>query len=196
MTKVASTMLALGAAAPDFALPNPRAGNRLVRLDEVAKGAKAVLVAFLANHCPYSKHILHRFAGMVKQLQPRGLAVAAISASDVSQYPEDSPERMEQLAESVGFTFPFLYDETQDVARTYQAACTPDFFLFDSDMRLVYRGRFDASMPGNNAPVTGEDLIRAVSAVLDGKPVPQDQLPSIGCSIKWKPSYEPAYAAR
>jgi len=179
-------MPALGTRAPDFELPDPRADNRIVRLEDLAKGAKAVLVVFLANHCPYSKHILYCLARTIRDLQPRGLAAAAISANDPEQYPEDSPERMKEIAEGVGFSFPFLCDETQDVARAYQAACTPDFFLFDSDLQLAYRGRFDASMPGNNVPVTGADLRAAIVALLEGRPVSAKQVPSLGCSIKWK----------
>jgi len=187
-----SRMVALGSPAPDFALPDVVTG-RTVRLADFAS-APALLVAFICNHCPYVKHVRAGFVAFAREYQPKGLAVVAISANDPAAYPDDSPEAMAREAKNAGFTFPYLYDETQAVARAYEAICTPDFFLFDRDRRLVYRGRFDASRPGSNVPVTGADLRAAVDALLAGRPVPAEQHPSMGCSIKWKPGNEPAYA--
>ena len=187
-----SRMIALGSPAPDFALPDVVSG-RTVRLAELAS-APALLVAFICNHCPYVKHIRAGFVAFAREYQPKGLAVVAISANDPAAYPEDAPEAMAREAKDAGFTFPYLYDETQAVARAYEAICTPDFFLFDRDRRLVYRGRFDASRPGSTVPVTGADLRAAVDALLAGRPVPAEQHPSMGCSIKWKPGNAPAYA--
>jgi len=187
-----SRMVALGSPAPDFALPDVVTG-RTVRLADFAS-APALLVAFICNHCPYVKHVRAGFVAFAREYQPKGLAVVAISANDPAAYPEDAPEAMAREAKNAGFTFPYLYDETQAVARAYEAICTPDFFLFDRDRRLVYRGRFDASRPGSNVPVTGADLRAAVDALLAGRPVPAEQHPSMGCSIKWKPGNEPAYA--
>jgi peroxiredoxin len=187
-----SRMVALGSPAPDFALPDVVTG-RTVRLADFAS-APALLVAFICNHCPYVKHVRAGFVAFAREYQPKGLAVVAISANDPAAYPEDAPEAMAREAKNAGFTFPYLYDETQVVARAYEAICTPDFFLFDRDRRLVYRGRFDASRPGSNVPVTGADLRAAVDALLAGRPVPAEQHPSMGCSIKWKPGNEPAYA--
>jgi peroxiredoxin len=179
-----STMLALGTAAPPFSLPDTVSGKS-VSLKDFA-GSRALLVAFLCNHCPYVKHILDGFVSFAAEYGPRGLAVAAISSNDVSTHPADSPAEMMKLARAKKFTFPYLFDESQAVARAYDAACTPDFFLFDGDRRLVYRGQFDGSRPGSPQAVTGADMRAAVDAVLSGKPAPQKQLPSIGCSIKWK----------
>jgi peroxiredoxin len=187
-----SRMIALGSPAPDFALPDVVSG-RIVRLADFAS-APALLVAFICNHCPYVKHIRAGFVAFAREYQPQGLAIVAISANDATAYPDDAPEAMAREAKSAGFTFPYLYDETQAVARAYEAICTPDFFLFDRDRRLVYRGRFDASRPGSNVPVTGADLRAAVDALLAGRPVPTEQQPSMGCSIKWKPGNAPAYA--
>ncbi|MCX8114683.1 MAG: thioredoxin family protein [Burkholderiaceae bacterium] len=187
-----SRMVALGSPAPDFALPDVVTG-RTVRLADFAS-APALLVAFICNHCPYVKHVRAGFVAFAREYQPKGLAVVAISANDPAAYPEDAPEAMAREAKNAGFTFPYLYDETQAVARAYEAICTPDFFLFDRGRKLVYRGRFDASRPGSNVPVTGADLRAAVDALLAGRPVPAEQHPSMGCSIKWKPGNEPAYA--
>lgn len=178
-----STMLPLGTQAPHFRLPDPQ--GKQTSSDDF-RGAPALLVAFICNHCPYVKHIRSRFAAFAKEYQARGVAVVAISSNDVENFPEDSPEKMAEEIVQAGYTFPYLYDESQEVAKAYHAACTPDFFLFDRDHRLVYRGQFDDSRPKNGLPVTGSDLSAALDAVLAGRPVPGDQKPSVGCSIKWK----------
>lgn len=191
MVRTASTMmLPLGAKAPDFALPDTE--GRIVRLSDF-DGAPALLVIFLCNHCPYVKHIADSLAKFAKEYQEKGVAIVAINSNDVEAYPDDSPEKMREEVKMRGYTFPYLYDETQEVAKAYRAACTPDFFLFDKDRRLVYRGQFDDSRPGNGIPVTGKDLRAALDAVLAGKPVSPDQKPSLGCNIKWKPGNEPEY---
>jgi peroxiredoxin len=179
-----STMLELGTMAPDFRLPDPN--GKEISSDEF-KGAPALLVMFLCNHCPYVKHIRSGLAEFVKGVQSAGVAVVGISSNDVAQYPEDGPAKMGEEIRSARYTFPYLYDEDQSVARAYRAACTPDFFLFDKNRKLAYRGQFDGSRPGNNIPVTGTDLRAAVEAVLAGRPVPAGQKPSVGCGIKWKP---------
>lgn len=184
MVETQSTMLPLGTKAPYFRLPDPR--GRLVSSDDF-KSAPALLVVFMCNHCPYVKHIQARFAELAKEYQSRGVAVFGISSNDVESYPDDSPEKMAEEIQRAGYTFPYLYDESQDVAKAYHAACTPDFFLFDRDRRLVYRGQFDDSRPRNNRPVTGADLRAALDAVLQERPVATDQRPSMGCNIKWKP---------
>ncbi|QKT02953.1 thioredoxin family protein [Ectothiorhodospiraceae bacterium 2226] len=190
MALTPSTMLALGTPAPDFALPDPT--GRQYTLADFAD-QPALLVVFMCNHCPYVKHIRSELARFAADYQPRGLAVVGINANDISQKPDDSPAKMAEEARSVGYTFPYLFDETQAVAKAYMAACTPDFFLFDKARRLVYRGQFDESRPGNNLPVTGNDLRAAAEAALAGEPLPADQKPSIGCNIKWKPGNEPPY---
>ncbi len=187
---VPSTMLPLGTAAPAFSLPACRGGT--VSLEDFNK-LPAVLVIFMCNHCPYVKHVQKALAALVRDYQARGLGVVGISSNDVSSHPEDGPEDMARVAEEIGYTFPYLYDESQEVAKAYHAACTPDFFLFDAKRKLVYRGQMDASRPGNNIPVTGSDLRRALDAVLTDKPIPGDQRASLGCGIKWKPGNEPAY---
>ena len=156
--------------------------------------ADALLVVFMCNHCPYVIHIREAFADFVREYQAKGLAVVGINANDVEQYPADSPEMMAKEIENVGYTFPYLFDESQDVAAAYRAACTPDFFLFDSDRKLVYRGQFDASRPRTDTPVTGKDLRNAVDLVLAGEPVPADQKASMGCNIKWRADRTPEYA--
>ncbi|MFO7305593.1 MAG: thioredoxin family protein [Gammaproteobacteria bacterium] len=180
---VESNMMPLGTKAPAFRLPDYK-GN-IVSIDDFS-ASPALLVAFICNHCPYVKHIRHEFARFAREYQPRGLAVVAIASNDTETHPQDGPQGMAEEAESAGYTFPYLFDETQEVARAYQAACTPDFFLFDQERKLVYRGQFDASRPGNNVPVTGSDLRAACDAVLAGQPVTIEQRPSMGCSIKWK----------
>lgn len=157
------------------------------------KTSPALLVMFICNHCPYVKHVQAGMTQMAKDLQSRGVAVIAISSNDVENYPEDSPEKMKEEAQRAGYTFPYLYDGSQSAARAYRAACTPDFFLFDSQRKLVYRGQMDDARHGNNVPVTGRDLRAAVDAVLSGKPVAPNQTPSLGCNIKWKPGNEPEY---
>jgi peroxiredoxin len=191
MALTPSTMLELGTKAPDFSLPDTE-GNTVSLSD--FKDAPSLLVIFLCNHCPYVKHVRHELAKLGREYQGKGLAVVGISSNDVATHPDDSPERMRQEKAEVGYTFPYLYDETQDVAKAYQAACTPDFFVFDGERRLVYRGQLDDSRPGNPIPVTGKDLRAALDAVLAGRPVAEKQRPSMGCNIKWKPGQEPRYA--
>jgi peroxiredoxin len=190
MVKTASTMLPLGTEAPDFSLIN--VDGQTVSRDDL-RGAKALLVMFICNHCPFVKHIAEELAQLGSDYQARGVAVVAINSNDASKYPDDSPEQMIHEVEQRGYTFPYLYDETQEVAHDYHAACTPDFFLFDKDFKLAYRGQLDASRPGNGLPVNGEDLRRALDAVIEGKPAPEPHKPSIGCNIKWREGNEPDY---
>jgi len=191
MALTPSTMLPLRTQAPSFRLPD--ASGRFVAIDDFA-AAPALLVAFWCNHCPYVKHVQAGFTAFAKEYAPRGLAVVAINSNDFTTHPDDAPARMAEEAERLGYSFPYLVDESQEVAKSYRAACTPDFFLFDAARQLVYRGQLDASRPGNRIPVTGRDLRAAADAVLAGRPVPGDQTPSIGCNIKWKPGHEPDYA--
>ena len=184
MALTESTMLELGTTAPDFALTDVVAGN-IVRRDDY-RGKKALLVLFICAHCPYVKHIEAGLAALGKDYAGLPVGIVAICSNDVTTHPEDSPANLKQQAQKLGFVFPYLYDETQAVARAYKAVCTPDIFLFDGNLRLVYRGQFDSSRPGNEVPVTGKDLRAAIDQVLAGKPVPTDQKPSIGCNIKWK----------
>ena len=190
MSLTPSTMLSLGTKAPDFALP--AVSGRTVSLSDYAD-SDALLVVFMCNHCPYVKHIQHHFAALAKEYQERGVGIVGISSNDVANYPEDSPELMKEEARDAGYTFEYLYEESQEVAKSYRAACTPDFFLFDGDRKLVYRGQMDSSRPGNDIPLTGEDLRAALDALLSGKKIPQEQRPSMGCNIKWKPGSEPDY---
>ncbi len=186
----ASTMLALGTTAPAFHLPDTT--GRVVSRDDF-KAAPALLVAFICNHCPYVKHIRSGLTAFAREYQGKGLAMVGINSNDAADYPEDSPKKMAEEAKAAGYVFPYLYDETQDAAKAYRAACTPDFFLFDSNQRLVYRGQFDDCRPGNDVPVTGKDLRAACDAALAGKSVPSAQKPSAGCNIKWKRGNEPNY---
>jgi peroxiredoxin len=190
MSLTPSTMQELGTPAPDFSLPEPATGATVTRRQFVGK---PLLIVFTCNHCPYVKHIADAFAEFAREYQEHGLAVVAISANDPAHRAEDGPEFMAREATARGNPFPYLYDESQAVAKAYRAACTPDFFLYDADHRLVYRGQFDDSRPGNTLPITGADLRDAVKAVLAGMPVPDEQRPSIGCNIKWKPGNEPDY---
>ena len=193
MVSTASTMQSLGTPAPTFALPNmnPTAGEKMVSLSDCANNS-ALLVAFICNHCPYVIHIREALVQFANDYAPRGLAVVAISSNDADNYPDDSPAKMSEEAVRHGFPFPYLYDEDQSVAKAYRAACTPDFFLFDHKMRLAYRGQFDASRPKSNEPVTGVNLRNAADAVLAGSAAIADkQIPSVGCSIKWKASGAP-----
>jgi peroxiredoxin len=185
MAATESAMLPLGTPAPDFALPDA-AGGETVRLATFA-GKRALLVMFLCPHCPYVQHVQKELAKIGADYATRSLGIVAISSNDAAQYPEDAPDGLRRQARLLGFTFPYCYDESQEAARAYRAACTPDFFLFDENRALVYRGQLDGSRPGNAIPVTGADLRRAIDAVLDGKPVSPQQKPSIGCNIKWKP---------
>ena len=183
-------MLPLGTEAPVFNLPD--AQGKTVSISDF-EDAPALLVVFMCNHCPYVKHIRESFVELVKEYQAKGVAVVGINANDVEAYPDDSPEHMARDAETYGYTFPYLYDQTQDVARAYRAACTPDFFLFDKGRRLVYRGQMDSSRPGNDKALTGEDLRASLNAALAGGAGSPQQKPSMGCSIKWKPGKEPDY---
>lgn len=190
MALTPSTMLPLGTPAPDFRLPDTQ--GRIVSLSDF-KDCPALLVIFMCNHCPYVQHIRAGLAQLARDYIPRGVGIVGINANDVERYPEDSPAKMAEEVKKAGYIFPYLFDETQEVAKAYRAACTPDFFLFDRDRRLVYRGQFDDSRPGNGIPVTGRDLRAALDALLAGKPVPANQKPSMGCNIKWKPGNEPDY---
>ncbi len=190
MALTLSTMLPLGSKAPDFRLPDT--DGRIVALDDL-KEAPALLVVFLCNHCPYVKHVRHDLARLTREYRDRGVAVVGINANDATAYPADSPAQMALEKAEVGYGFPYLFDESQEVAKAYQAACTPDFFVFDRDQSLVYRGQMDDSRPGNNQPTTGKDLRAVLDALLADTPVPQEQKPSLGCNIKWKPGNAPPY---
>jgi peroxiredoxin len=183
-------MLPLGTEAPDFRLPDT--DGKIVSRDDFA-GTPALLVLFICNHCPYVKHIREELARLGRDALGRGVAVVAINANDVSTHPADSPAAMAREKRDAGYTFPYLFDDTQEVAKAYRAACTPDIYLFDERRRLVYRGQFDDSRPGNGKPVTGKDLRTAIDLVLARRPVPAEQTPSMGCNIKWKPGNEPEY---
>jgi len=191
MARTPSTMmLELGAAAPEFTLPSAAGGT--VTLGDFSD-AKALLVMFICNHCPFVIHIRDELASIGRDFADAGLAVVAISSNDAENYPDDSPEKMKIEAENAGYTFPYLYDESQDTAKAYRASCTPDFFIFNSAHTLVYRGQLDGSRPGNGVPVTGHDLRAAIKSALSGEAVSQDQIPSLGCNIKWKAGNEPGY---
>lgn len=194
MARTPSTMLPLGTPAPPFSLPDhgDAPGGKLISLDDFA-GAPALLVVFMCNHCPFVQHVAGELAALGRDLAARGVAMVGINSNDVAAYPDDNPERMAEEAQRQGWTFPYLLDATQDVAKAYRAACTPDFYLLDGDRRLVYRGQLDASRPGNGVAVTGADLRAAVDAVLSGGQVSNDQRASLGCNIKWKPGNEPDY---
>jgi len=185
MALTESTMLSLGSEAPDFALPEV-ISNNIIRLDDFRGTTDALVIMFICAHCPYVKHVEQGLAAFGRDYFDKPVGIVAISSNDAIAYRDDSPEYLKRQAENCGFTFDYLYDESQDVARAYQAACTPDFFLFNAEMRLVYRGQFDASRPGSGIPVTGQDLRAALDAALAGRPVSPDQKPSIGCNIKWK----------
>jgi peroxiredoxin len=190
MALTPSTMLALGTVAPDFRLPDT--DGRPVALSDFSS-RDALLVMFICNHCPYVKHVQAELARLGRDCEERGMGVVAISSNDVAQYPDDGPRAMKEERDRAGYVFPYLFDETQAVAKAYRAACTPDLFLFDRARRLVYRGQLDDSRPGNGVPVTGKDLRGAIDAVLAGRPVDERQKASMGCNIKWKPGGEPAY---
>lgn len=177
-------MLALGTHAPAFSLPDVTSGNTVSLSD--FSGKKGLLVMFICRHCPYVKHVQKELAKLGRDYAAQPLGIVAISSNDADAYPDDRPESLREMASELGFTFPFLYDESQDVARAYQAACTPDFFLFDADRKLVYRGQLDDSRPNSGKPVTGRDLRQAVDAVLKGDSVDAEQRPSLGCNIKWR----------
>ena len=192
MAQTASTMLPLGTPAPAFSLPEPATG-KIIALDDFHV-SPALLVIFMCNHCPFVKHIRQGLIDFARDYQPRELGMIAISANDSVNYPGDSPAQMAEEAKTFGYSFPYLYDETQATAKAYRAACTPDFFLFDRARQLVYRGQFDDSRLGNQIPVTGVDLRAAADAVLAGQPVGAEQKPSIGCNIKWKAGNAPDYS--
>lgn len=189
MVRTPSTMHPLGSAAPDFSLPDIDGTQK--SLSDFA--GKPLLVIFMCNHCPFVIHVADELARLAREYQAKGLAVVGISSNDVDNYPDDSPEKMVTEAQKRGYTFPYLYDGTQEVAHAYRAACTPDFFLYDKDHKLAYRGQLDSSRPDSGIPVTGEDLRAAADAVLAGNSPPEDQKPSLGCNIKWKPGNEPDY---
>ena len=191
MALTASTMLSLGTAAPDFCLPDTEGAK--VALSDF-DGNRVLLVMFICNHCPYVKHLRHELARLGRDYASRGVGMVAINANDAAAYPEDSPEKMRAEKASAGYPFRYLDDETQEVAKAYGAACTPDFFVFDGDRRLAYRGQLDDARPGNGEPVTGHDLRAALDALLAGQPVAETQRPSMGCNIKWKPGNAPVYA--
>jgi peroxiredoxin len=190
MAATQSTMLPLGTPAPDFQLHDTT--GRMIRLADFRQ-SKALLVIFMCNHCPYVKHLRQGLVRLATDYLPRGVSIVGINSNDAVKYPADSPAQMAVEAKSAGYKFPYLYDETQRVAQAYRAACTPDFFLFDGQQRLIYRGQFDDSRPGNGLAVTGRDLRDAIDSVLAGKPVNANQKTSIGCNIKWKPGNEPDY---
>lgn len=191
MARTPSTMLDLGTGAPDFCLPEPATGKQCC-LEDYSE-ARALLLAFICNHCPYVIHIIQAFTELTREYSDQGLQVVAINANDVANYADDSPEKMITFARENAFHFPYLYDESQDTAKIYEAACTPDFYLFDQDRKLVWRGQFDDARPRNDEPVTGQDMRTALEALLNGQSLPADQKPSMGCNIKWKPGNEPAY---
>lgn len=192
MVRTESTMLTLGSHAPDFTLPEPATG-RSVSLSSF-DNSHALLVIFMCNHCPYVLHLHAQLNDLIRKYQPKGLAAVAINSNDVANYPDDSPEKMVEVINTMDYCFPYLFDEDQSVAKLYRAACTPDFFIFDNKMKLAYRGQFDSSRPNNGQEVTGNDMAAAIESVLAGKPIAEDsQLPSMGCNIKWKQNNAPDY---
>ncbi len=190
MAATPSTMLPLGTKAPDFQLPDPQ--GKIISLSDF-DGSSALLVMFICNHCPFVIHLAGEIAKLAKEYQTRDVAVIAINSNDIENYPADSPAKMAEMIEEYGYSFAYLFDETQEVAKAYHAACTPDFYVFDSNKQLAYRGQFDDSRPSNDVQVTGADLRAALDAVLSGSAVDTDQRPSIGCNIKWIPGNEPEY---
>ena len=192
MALTPSTMLALGTRAPDFDLPDVVSGRR-VALRTFA-GKRALLVMFICRHCPYVQHVKTELSRLGRDYAEKDIGIVAISANDAAGYPDDAPDKLKAMAEELGFLFPLCYDESQETAKAYTAACTPDFFLFDAGRALVYRGQLDEARPGNNKPLTGKDLRAALDAVLAGTPVSPDQRPSIGCNIKWKKGRQPDYS--
>ena len=195
MSLTPSTMLlSLGTEAPDFKLPDVTAGKSVSLAD--FSGKKGLLVMFISRHCPYVKHVQAELARIGKDYMSKGVGIVGISANDVANYPDDAPDHLKRMAKESGFNFPLCFDESQETAKAYSAACTPDFFLFDQNRKLVYRGQLDESRPDNGKPLTGRDLRAALDAVVAGKPAPKEQRPSIGCNIKWKKGNEPAYFGR
>ena len=190
MVQTLSTMLLLGTSAPQFSLPDP--DGKIVSLSDF-EGAPALVVIFMCNHCPFVKHVAPGLADLAREYQDKGVAVVGVNPNDIANYPDDSPQKMAEASKEYGYTFPYLLDESQAVAKAYRAACTPDFFVFDGDRELVYRGQMDDSRPSLDLPVTGADLRAALDAVLDRRSVTAEQKPSVGCNIKWKPGNEPDY---
>ncbi len=190
MVKTASTMMPLGSIAPDFSLPDLDGTTKSLAS---LKGPKATLIVFMCNHCPFVKHVAPQLASIAKDYRSKGVAMIGISSNDITTHPDDSPAKMKEEAALRGYEFPYLYDESQEVARAYRAACTPDFFLFDAELKLAYRGQLDDSRPQSEKPLTGKDLREALDALVDGRPVSENQKPSIGCNIKWKAGKEPDY---
>jgi len=190
MARTPSTMLELGTLAPHFALPEPASG-KIVSIEEFA--GKPLVVAFICNHCPYVKHIIAQFAAIARRYQEKRIAFVAINSNDVRAYPDDSPAKMVEFSHHYGFTFPYLFDESQSTAKAYRAACTPDIYLFDETHHLVYRGQFDGARPHNEIDVTGLDLTNAIDSLLSGLPITPEQKPSLGCNIKWLSGNEPDY---
>ena len=184
MSRTPSTMIPLGTTAPAFTLPNVVNG-KATSLEEV-KGKKGTLIIFICNHCPFVIHVNPEIVKLGQEYSEKGISMVAINSNDVSSHPEDSPEKMKEVAAKLGYVFPYLFDETQNIAKAYDAACTPDFFLFDKDLKLVYRGQLDGARPGNEIPVTGMDLRAAMDDLLNGREIAVDQKPSLGCNIKWK----------
>ena len=184
MALTPSNMIPLGTKAPDFELPDT-VSDKLLSLSEL-KSDKATVIMFICNHCPYVKHVQRALVKLANDYIPRGVRFIAINSNDIKKYPDDSPVNMKKVANDLGYPFPYLFDESQHVARVYDAACTPDFYVFDKDLKLAYRGQMDDSRPGNGKPVTGKDIREALDYVLAGKQVPEDQIPSMGCNIKWK----------
>lgn len=184
MASTPSSMVALGTRCPDFLLPDTVSG-KMISLNDV-KGTTATVIMFICNHCPFVKHINQELVSLARDYQSKGVGFAAISSNDVIQYPEDRPELMKQVALALAYPFPYLYDETQQVAKAFEAACTPDFFVYDNTLHLAYRGQLDDSRPGNEIPLTGKDLRKALDCLLNNQPVSELQKPSIGCNIKWK----------
>lgn len=193
MAATLSTMLEIGTKAPDFNLPN--IDGNMISLQELRPKA-GVLIMFICNHCPYVKHLNEALVKFANDYREQGIKCIAISSNDVENYPQDSPELMKELSEKHQFPFPYLYDESQEVAKAYKAACTPDFFLFDDELKLFYRGQFDDSRPGNNKPVTGRDMRNAADKLIEGESNIESQIPSMGCNIKWKQGNEPEYFNR
>lgn len=191
MSAVESTMLELGIEAPDFTLPIVTGG--ILNFNKYSRNSKGTVVAFICNHCPYVKHINPELVELANAYIQKGIGFVAISSNDAEKYPDDSPGKMIEVVRQESYPFPYLYDETQEVAKNYKAACTPDFFLFDGNNKLVYRGQFDGSRPGNGKEVTGVDLKNAIEALLNNEAPVEQQIPSIGCNIKWKPGNEPDY---
>ena len=190
MVRTPSTMLPLGTEAEDFSLINT--DGRTLSFADVA-GERGTVLMFICNHCPFVKHVANELAAIGYEYMPKGVGMVAINSNDVVSHPADSPEQMIHESEQRGYSFPYLFDETQEVAKAYGAACTPDFYLFDWNHKLVYRGQLDGSRPDSGVPVTGEDLRKAIDALLESRPLPQPQHPSIGCNIKWRPGNEPQY---